>query len=324
MISSKNRILGFDVARSLAMFYIVGLLHLSGYTEWRFDQYSICTSFIWSTLGVFTFLSAYLLASRYSFNTKKDVIIFFKRRVLRFYPLFFISSVLLLAIGFNTWAETWKGLLGISPFWIPQQHTLWYIATIIFLYLITPIICCRRLGIVLRLLIGFVVIPGCLMILQIIWHRVDPRLFYYLVVYLCGAFAAMYLSKLTRKTLESKYTLFAIIPYTGLLWCVHNLNSRVWMLAAGYCGVILLLNVSMLVGKRISEGSGIEKVISFLSFSSMSAYLFHREIYWIFLKIWSPESPALRFGYLFFIALPVVFYISYWIQIYYDNISKRL
>ncbi len=70
---------GFDFARCLSMFYVIGVLHLSEYTGMPITENRICVSFIWSTLGVFTFLSGYLLSSKYTFTpplllnfTKRD------------------------------------------------------------------------------------------------------------------------------------------------------------------------------------------------------------------------------------------------------------
>lgn len=66
-MKTQKRILGFDVARVIAMFYIVGIVHLSEYTNMSIIQYAACESLVRSTLGVFTFLSAFLLGTRYTF-----------------------------------------------------------------------------------------------------------------------------------------------------------------------------------------------------------------------------------------------------------------
>ena len=65
-------------------------------------------------------------------------------------------------------------------------------------------------------------------------------------------------------------------------------------------------------------------MINFLSFGSMCAYLFHREIYWLFLEIYNPKSDWGIVSYLFIAALPVVFIVSYWIQKLYDQVAQKL
>lgn len=319
----ENRIFGFDISRSFSMFYIVGILHLTGYTTLSISQNDSCVSLIWSTLGVFTFLSAYLLGQRYEFSGKKNILKFYKKRIFRFYPLFFISSVLLLLINFNTFDETWKGLLGISPFWIPQQHTLWYIATLIFLYIITPIICYKRFNCMSRIAISILILT-IVSIIQLLWHSVDPRFFYYYTVYVLGLFCALYESKTITKILQSKKSLICLVIYIPILTILSYYHNRLLMMIIGYFGAFVILNLSVIIGGYAKKYKQLVRMINFLSFGSMCAYLFHREIYWLFLEIYNPKSDWGIVSYLFIAALPVVFIVSYWIQKLYDQVAQKL
>ena len=320
-MESKKRILGFDVARSFAMFYIVGVLHLTGYTQLSVSKNDPCVSIIWSTLGVFTFLSAYLLGMRYHFSDRKEIIMFYKKRIFRFYPLFFISSLILLIIKFNTFGETWKGLLGISPFWVPQQHTLWYIATLIFLYVITPLICYKRLNSVSRISVSILILI-IVSVIQLLWHSVDSRFFYYYMVYVVGLFCALYGSEVVVKTLQSKKSLVLMTLYLPILILLSFYHNRLVMMWGGYLGVVVILNISVLIGLYARNSRYFVCLVDFLSFGSMCAYLFHREIYWLFLQVYTPESDWRMVCYLFFIAFQVVLIVSYWIQKLYDHVVK--
>lgn len=240
------RNISFDVARAISMFYIVGILHLTGYTTLSVAQFASFTSLIWSTLGVFTFLSAFLLSSRYSFSTLSEIMTFYKKRILRFYPLFIISSLLLFVIKFNTWDETWKGLLGISPFWEPQQHTLWYIATLIFLYFITPLLCFFKFNLLVRIMV-FVTIFAIILVIQKIFHSVDPRLYYYFLVYFVGIISALYFPTFVNKILHSKKTLLILIFYLPIFIFLYNSNNRLLMMIEGYVGIIVILNISFII-----------------------------------------------------------------------------
>ena len=226
-----KRNLGFDIARIISMFYIIGVLHLSGYTGISVANYDTCVSFIWSTLGVFTFLSAYLLASKYNFSSKQEIIKFYTKRLLRFYPLFFISSIALIAIKFNTWNETWKGLLGISPFWKPQQQTLWYIATSMFLYIITPILCTNKL---IHTILRAILILSATFLIDISFHSVDSRFYYYFVIYTSGIIIAKHFSTIGIRILQSRWTLTTGIPYIILLLAIYQNSNQIFMLGAGY------------------------------------------------------------------------------------------
>lgn len=322
-MGKQNRIFGFDIARSFSMFYIVGILHLSGYTTLSISKNDSCVSLIWSTLGVFTFLSAYLLGKRYDFSGKKSILNFYKKRIFRFYPLFFISSILLLIINFNTFNETWKGLLGISPFWIPQQHTLWYIATLIFLYIITPLLCNKRFSFMTKIAISILLLI-IVCIIQLVWHSVDPRFFYYYTVYVCGLFCALYASTTVQKILSSRKSLICLLIWILILISLSFYHNRLIMMGNGYFGAFVVLNFSVVIGLYAKESKRFVQAINFLSFGSMCAYLFHREIYWLFLKIYSPENDWGIVAYLFFIALPIVFIVSYWIQKLYDQVTQKL
>ena len=317
-----KRNIGFDVARSTAMIYIVGILHLSGYTELAVERNDAFVSLIWSTLGVFTFLSSFLLASKYTFSNKGDVRIFIKKRVLRFYPLFLLSSLLLLAIHFNTWSETWKGLIGISPVWKPQQHTLWYISMLIGLYALTPLLCKKR-----RLVFQILLFIGCLMVpvvIDLCFHSVDPRLYYYYIVYFTGILTAQHYKDRFLLVVDSKLTLLLLLAYVPIFLYLLTGGHRLVMMFEGYLGIVVILNLCALVGRAFQDRKAFRSVVSFLSYASMCAYLFHREVYWLLLEIWTPSTDWDTIYYLFFVGLPIVFILSYYIQKGYDRGVNKL
>lgn len=318
----NKREFGFDIARAISMFYIVGVLHLSGYfPELSVTQNKSLVSLIWSTLGVFTFLSSFLLASRYTFSSLHDVKQFYKKRVLRFYPLFFISSLMLLAIGFNNWPETWKGLLGISPFWKPQQHTLWYISMLIGFYILTPLLCVKRISVLKRVALMSVFVLIALGI-QIAFHSVDPRFFYYYIVYCLGIVGAIHYKNICSAVFKSKKTLITLLIYIPLFFLLFlGYGDRLLMMGAGYIGIIVLLNVSMLLSRI--RANTFQRIVSIVSYSSMCMYLFHREVYWMLLKLYNPVTNWGGASYLFIIGLPLVFVISYCIQKLYDKLTAR-
>lgn len=245
------RNLGFDVARSVSMMYIVGVLHLSGYTGMSVAENTVFVSFIWSALGVFTFLSSFLLASKYTFHSWTETLLFYKKRLLRFYPLFFVSSILLVAIGFNPWSATWRGLLGLSPFWTPQPQTLWYIATLIFLYLVTPFLAVESL---IKKSVRFLGVIAMIGAVDWCFHSVDPRVYYYSLVYFAGILAAKHFKDRLLAILTTKRMLLSAIGYMLLLCLVACLESRVLMLITGYAGIFVAMNVSLLLAKNVIGG----------------------------------------------------------------------
>jgi hypothetical protein len=83
----------------------------------------------------------------------------------------------------------------------------------------------------------------------------------------------------------------------------------------------VIVGLAKLMGNIIPNKN---KIIFFLSYVSMSAYLFHRLTYWICLQIFSPHATAEMALYLIFIALPVGFAFAYYVQKLYDNIVSHL
>ena len=134
-----NRIIGFDLARVLSIFVVIGIYHNLGYAGHLHSEPAIRV-LVYSSLGVFTFISAFLLASNNTFQVIEDTKAFYKRRLLRIWPLFTVSSIMLAVLGFNSWGSTLKGIIGISPFWAPHPTTMWYVAMLISLYIITPFV----------------------------------------------------------------------------------------------------------------------------------------------------------------------------------------
>jgi peptidoglycan/LPS O-acetylase OafA/YrhL len=143
------------------MFYIVGIFHLSQYLgdEFYLNNNVYGNSIMWSCLGTFSLISGYLIGRKYNCETWGDVMFFYKKRVVRFYPLFFLSAILLYSIGFNNLEQTINSLLGLAPFLKPRPLTLWYISMIMVFYFITPFVLRGvRVKRSLFLIVGFVVL----------------------------------------------------------------------------------------------------------------------------------------------------------------------
>ena len=125
----------FDVVRVLCMTYIITIAHLYGYI---FPQarMSFCypgmMAMTYACLGSFTFVSGCLLGKKYRFGQAgdADVRTFYKKRILRIFPLFVVASIALWLINFNGTEDSLNGLLCISPFVDPRPKTLYYIPII--------------------------------------------------------------------------------------------------------------------------------------------------------------------------------------------------
>lgn len=308
----------YDIARSLAMIWVVGIYHLSEYLYSPLHDLQWARMVTWGCLGTFTFISAYFLSGKSEFTTRCQLFAFYKKRLLRFYPLFVLSAMTLFLIGFNDWEQTWKGVCGISTFFAPQINTLWYISMLIGFYLLTPFL--QRGGVVYKLLAYSLIMAGAVLFKLLFHTGVDSRFFYYFTVYMAGIVFARHVPPPVQGLLYSsrKLLLTASVVYLFcMVWVLERPDSLI-MMAGGFIGVFLLVAYSGL----LAGFSGMNTWIRFFSYGSMVAYLFHRQIYYCALAVYNPSEGWARMCYLALIVLPVIFVVSYCIQHCYDRLTS--
>jgi len=94
----KERDITLDVTRALCIMWIVGYFHLADYVkDVFFHTYLFGQTSNYNTIGVlstFTFLSGYFL-KKYEINSIQDAILFYKKRIRRFWIPFFLSALIL-------------------------------------------------------------------------------------------------------------------------------------------------------------------------------------------------------------------------------------
>lgn len=247
--------------------------------------------FVYTTLGVFTFLSGFLLSSKYSFNSKNKTLQFYKKRVLRVWPLFVVSSFMLWIIHFNPLGPTLKGIIGVSPFWQPAPITMWYVAMLIGLYLITPFV--MRGGLTKQILKACLVM-ALVGLIQLFFLSVVPKTFNYYTVYLIGLVLGSNYYELTLNCLKSKKTLLLSIVWVLLFFMVFITNNDWLKSFSGVLGIVVMLNLSLLISEKMNTNNNFVKVASFLAYASFCAYLFHREVMWLLLRLYRPNQGYLE------------------------------
>ena len=318
---AKDRILGFDLARVVAIFLVIGVYHNLGYAGARLFTDASILSLVYSALGVFTFLSAFILSSKYSFYDKKDILFFYKQRFLRIWPLFAISSFLLFLVHFNELLPTLKGLVGISPFWAPAPTTMWYVAMLISLYLLTPFVI---RGDFKRQIINGVIVMAAVGTTQLIFDSVVPKTFNYYFVFLIGLLTGKNYSKTTLSFLSSKKTMVFVLVWL-LLFIIVCYTSNNWFKSiTGVIGIVVLLNICLLFSEALASKQWFIGVTTVLSYSSFCAYLFHREIIGVLLHLIPIDSGLPTFCLVLLIGVPLTFLFAYLIQHMYDSVLHRL
>lgn len=316
MNKEDKRIIGFDVARGFSIIWIVAVYHVL--PSAHLPLTGPIKTITYSSLGIFTFLSAFLLASRYDFRALGSIGQFYRKRVLRFYPLFILSSIILYAIGYNSLFATVKGILGISPFWKPHPTTMWYCAMLISLYLLTPFWATGGgKNQLLRFITTMLVICG----IQLTFHSVVPRTFCYYPVYFIGIIISQYRYHVFLNLLNNyRFLLYSCLLFLAILVFQFIYNSQWIIIFNSAIGIMAFLSLYIYIGNMVgkAESEGYKKTIAMLSYSSMCMYLFHREVHCALLWFYSPSSPLVMVLYLGIIGLLITIPLSYCIQRLYD------
>jgi len=191
MNKENNRIIYLDVARSIAVLWIVGYWHLRVYCGRDYLTPGVSfPSDEWITkviLGLFMFISGFLI-SKYTFdNFKNDCIFFYKKRLSRFYLLYAISVILLYIMGYNSLFGRFSLLTSLtmtSTYLLPQPRTLWFFSMIASFYIFTPFIL-KKLP--YSLFFSFFIIYGGSTILMLLLSKgIDTRFFWCFPLYFGG------------------------------------------------------------------------------------------------------------------------------------------
>ena len=307
------------------MFYIVGIFHLSQYLgdKYYLNNNEYGNSIMWSCLGTFSLISGYLIGRKYNCKSWEDVRFFYKKRVARFYPLFFLSAVLLYSIGFNNLWQTINSLLGLAPFLKPRPLTLWYISMIMVFYFISPIVLNgERVKRSMTIFMGFVVLSH--------FVTIDFRFIFNLFFYLTGLCISSlctivsYINKKVSLMAGGGRFLIAIclvaIYVIMLILLRYYNNIGPYRMLTNTMGVFCMILFVYMQKSLLKH----EKLICFLAYTSMSCYLFHRFVYWAVLSFFKPKETIFLTIYMYMVAVPVCFVFSYFIQKIYDRFICKI
>ena len=326
----------FDIARVICMTYIVTYVHLYEYI-YPHDQtatyFYVCVAMAHACLGVFTFVSGYLLGKKYCFGQQGNVDVwkFYEKRLLRVIPLFIVASILLWLVDFNDADATLNGLLCISPFVNPKPRTTYYIPIILWCYLVTPLV--SRHGLKWRIwtclsLMGLLVAARC------VFPSIDPRMVFNVFFYFVGIVtAACFDWKLNTSYGPAVKTIAGLALALLITAAIHfSLSSTSWQMVVGAIGVLVILFVCEDMSKLLFDTQntlqgGVKsfaaKIICWVSYASMACYMFHRFFYWLAERIWNPSEACVKWIYMVGLVFPVILVISYVIQKLYDSLVQK-
>lgn len=310
----NKRIVYIDVARALAMFYIIGFWHLKDYLSpdikeaLTFKGSNDITNIM---LGAFMFISGILL-SKYKFEKIKDIVSFLFKRIKRFYILFFITALLFYTSGLIPNVKIlMTTILGVSTYILPQPYTLWFISMLFSFYLITPFVGLLSKKLKIDIIYICLLIYVLLIIINTQFSHIDTRLYYCFPAYFMGVkMGVKGVDKVFTVVLSIYYiilyALFIYLRYKGV--SVHYLDL--------FCGILIFISVCKLLSKILNKR--VLLILYYLSYASMCMYLFHRLIYY-YIQCHFADYFSIPLA---LFALLIVFISSFVIQKAYDSLRK--
>lgn len=310
-----------DIVRSLCAIYIIAIFHLNGYFDdcYQFSgNLEILSKMITViALSGFTYISGFCL-SKYSFINIRDVTAFYTKRLSRFYLLYLLAALSLYMIKYvigKGWfydnTQFVLTLVGLSSFYDPIPHTLWYFGMIMFFYMVTPLLNYRES------ILSRVAIFGAIFLLLFLYDSffyVDNTMFLYFPVYFIGLQKPKIFEKINMGGVFISLVILLLI-----FVAIRKLDFTLWL---QYMVILPGLALSLKIGHILSKNTSITKFLSLVSTASMVAYLFHRQVFGVACVLFSGSSSGPISPVVGVLSAIVLFCISYYVQISYNWILK--
>lgn len=317
-MSKSLKIVSFDIARAIGMLYIIAAWHVANYTSiLSLEPYGKYVTY--GVLGMFMFVSGWLLDAKYAVSEKVNIKHFAKKRVLRLMPLYLIALVAFYFSGGINIKTLILALFGLSSFIPPQPPTLWFVSLIIDFYLLFPFLSYRK-HYFSYLVFGIVYLS--IYILCIVSPNIDKRFLLYFPCFYAGILFDRY--RLMQYLLKWQVFIGSIGLISVCIWLDYVISTRIVRLVNTTIIALAFTNILIYLSELMTK-LPITKIFTWLAYSSMAAYMFHRQIIGAFRRflIW-PEDGIVRLLFLLLICVPVILIGGYLIQLGYDYIIKRL
>ena len=265
------------------------------------------------TIGVltmFVFVSGIFLGKQVAGT--KAVLQFYTKRLIRIYPLFFLSAVTMQPLAGISLNNKILSLTGLSSFFGSSPSTLWFVIMLFFFYFITPILVFKdtyRYRITIS--IGMLLII-CLL-KYIAFSNMDIRILMYLPFYM---FAIIY-GNVIKKGFKN-----TVLPWISLsiFICISigvnasELSSELFTILFTWLSGSLFIYGVIGVCQQIFRGCN-STLLNKLGYSSFCMYLFHRQ-FWYNLVKWVNVDNNMIIVYAVYV--PLLCVLSYFIQSGYD------
>lgn len=313
-----------DFIRVICIFWVVCVAHMDEYAQIDLSSPIIitCTKII---LSVLFYISGWCCRQK-EYNSRNEIAVFFKKRLIRIYPLYFFALVAMVVVSYlfgydyaTGRSRIIAGILLVGGFTSPPIAALYFVNILMFFYVITPML---KYNSKKKAIISLSIIIFVLILLRRNWiFKIDYRIIYYLPVYFFGLNSNLFngenIYKKKKKLLDYVTYILAVVAFCGyavLLECNEFMFKWLFEIVA-----LWLLSISSLI--ILNPAKDLQKVkyrkqIELLSYSSFCLYLFHRQVFSVLCYYFGKLNPF--FAYI--IVCPLVVIIAFFIQKIYDEI----
>ena len=301
------------------MLYIVGFWHLIDYTHGLTGANNAVTVRLTVTvLGLFTFLSGYLLARSPMRLRALELKRFYAKRLLRIYPLYLLALLAFWALGIADRGIALKAALGMSMVYGPPPSTLWFITMILVFYLIAPLLIALREASVRFLLASLAIFA----VAVLFGHAAsgDIRIAEYFPAFALGVWWAHHGQRATARTCLAATVSAAAACGLSLALAVDPQFSLWAMPLASFGALAVFLLASLL---PLSRDGRLVRAAALVSYASFAMYLFHRVVYKELHALYDPGSGAAGLAWLVLVCLPCVIVAAFLVQKAYDGVLLR-
>lgn len=318
---TPSRNLGIDLLRGVSILFIVGFWHLLNYTT-AFPGYAnpLTVRLKIIILATFVFISGYFIGLKKLSLNNTDILNFYKKRLLRIYPLYLFALAIFSLYDTTTATGTIKAALSLSMLIKPAPPTLWFVTMLILFYIAAPFMAhASRTLSTTSLLCCYTLVLAALVTYALITSKLDTRLIRYFPPFAMGIFVATTEQQPLSRPFHLAIVIIAalltsfIAPSASLL---HRIMSIPMALVVPYA--------LFLFARQLTIPCSLHTPTILLSYISYAMYLFHRPIYSALTHLYFPQSHPAQLAYLLLCALPCLMLTALIIQTTFDRVIRHL
>ncbi|MBU8920775.1 MAG: acyltransferase family protein [Bacteroidales bacterium] len=316
MKTSGKRDLSLDILRSGAILYIVGVWHLQEYSP-SFSFSNDITCLITDVvLALVFYISGYVLSSRYDITGLPDLFSFFRKRILRIYPMYLGTLAIFAVIHLISPGAFLRASLLTNMVTGENLKTLWFVCLLLHLYLMTPFFLYRFSPV--RIIASSAGLFTLLVVINYGTGYIDLRFAQYLPAFVAGILVAR--ASVVENLLKNRiFLVLSLVPLTCGFIAYSRFDGQYFRLFISIGSFLASLGLLLYLGRLFSHFCN-RRFVGFLGYSSYALYLLHRISFSTGKRFFAPQGVVPSILYFVVFILPVTVIMAYYIQKAYDRL----